>query len=175
MWARRRRPGRRGAAVPALRLHVPARGATTKEEALALAPTRPGWSAPTRSLLHPDPYPSRRGLVRGPARRRPSAGWPRCDPALPTVLVNHFPLVREPTRVLRYPEFAQWCGTDRTADWHAPVPRGRRGLRPPAHPADHLARRGPLRGGLARLPARVAGPVPAAPRLPPPVSGPAAR
>jgi hypothetical protein len=34
------------------------------------------------------------------------------------VLVNHFPLVREPTRVLRYPEFAQWCGTDRTADWH---------------------------------------------------------
>ena len=34
------------------------------------------------------------------------------------MLVNHYPLVREPTRVLRYPEFAQWCGTDRTADWH---------------------------------------------------------
>ena len=34
------------------------------------------------------------------------------DPALPVVLVNHFPLVREPTRVLRYPEFAQWCGTE---------------------------------------------------------------
>ena len=32
--------------------------------------------------------------------------------------MNHFPLVREPTRVLRYPEFAQWCGTTRTADWH---------------------------------------------------------
>ncbi|HYS33382.1 MAG TPA: metallophosphoesterase, partial [Streptosporangiaceae bacterium] len=31
--------------------------------------------------------------------------------------VNHFPLVREPTRVLRYPAFAQWCGTVRTADW----------------------------------------------------------
>jgi len=34
------------------------------------------------------------------------------------VLVNHWPLVREPTRVLRYPQFAQWCGTDLTADWH---------------------------------------------------------
>jgi hypothetical protein len=40
------------------------------------------------------------------------------DPAFPTVLVNHYPLVRDPTRVLRYPEFAQWCGTERTADWH---------------------------------------------------------
>jgi predicted phosphodiesterase len=40
------------------------------------------------------------------------------DPDLPTILVNHFPLVREPTRILRYPEFAQWCGTERTADWH---------------------------------------------------------
>ena len=37
---------------------------------------------------------------------------------LPTVLINHFPLVREPTRILRYPEFAQWCGTERTAEWH---------------------------------------------------------
>jgi hypothetical protein len=32
--------------------------------------------------------------------------------------VNHYPLIREPTRVLRYPQFAQWCGTTRTADWH---------------------------------------------------------
>lgn len=34
------------------------------------------------------------------------------------MLVNHFPLVREPTRVLRHPEFALWCGTEATADWH---------------------------------------------------------
>jgi hypothetical protein len=40
------------------------------------------------------------------------------DPALPVVFVSHYPLVREPTRVLRYPLFAQWCGTARTADWH---------------------------------------------------------
>jgi hypothetical protein len=40
------------------------------------------------------------------------------DLDLPTVLVNHFPLVRAPTRRLYRPEFAQWCGTERTADWH---------------------------------------------------------
>jgi 3',5'-cyclic AMP phosphodiesterase CpdA len=40
------------------------------------------------------------------------------DPTLPTVLVNHWPLTRLPTRVLRYPEFALWCGTEATADWH---------------------------------------------------------
>ncbi|MEU8814243.1 metallophosphoesterase [Actinoplanes sp. NPDC048796] len=68
-------------------------------------------------LLHPDPFPSRQEWCRSRVawtERRLAA----LDPALPTVLVNHYPLVREPTRVLRYPEFAQWCGTDRTADWH---------------------------------------------------------
>ncbi|WP_308425194.1 hypothetical protein [Wenjunlia tyrosinilytica] len=29
-----------------------------------------------------------------------------------------FPLVRGPTDVLRYPEFAQWCGTEPTAGGH---------------------------------------------------------
>lgn len=37
---------------------------------------------------------------------------------MPIVYVNHYPLVREPSRVLRYPEFAQWCGTVHTAIWH---------------------------------------------------------
>jgi 3',5'-cyclic AMP phosphodiesterase CpdA len=40
------------------------------------------------------------------------------DSDIPFVLVNHWPLVREPTAVLHYPEFAQWCGTELTADWH---------------------------------------------------------
>lgn len=40
------------------------------------------------------------------------------DPAEPTVLVNHWPLRREPTRVLALPDFALWCGTEQTADWH---------------------------------------------------------
>src|SRR5438270_320745 len=39
------------------------------------------------------------------------------DPGLPTILVSHCPRTREPTRVLRYPVFAQWCGTEHTADW----------------------------------------------------------
>lgn len=42
----------------------------------------------------------------------------RLDPAHPTVLINHWPLLRDPTRVLRHPDFAMWCGTDQTADWH---------------------------------------------------------
>jgi 3',5'-cyclic AMP phosphodiesterase CpdA len=67
-------------------------------------------------LLHPDPYPTRSewcwARVAQTEHRLAS-----CDPDLPTVLVNHHPLVREPTRILRHPEFAQWCGTDRTDDW----------------------------------------------------------
>lgn len=35
----------------------------------------------------------------------------------PTILVNHWPLVREPTRLLRYPDLALWCGTKHTRGW----------------------------------------------------------
>jgi hypothetical protein len=68
-------------------------------------------------LLHPDPYPSREAWceARIELTRRLLAA--RVSD-LPVVLMNHFPLVREPTRVLRYPEFAMWCGIERTADWH---------------------------------------------------------
>ena len=68
-------------------------------------------------MLHPDPYPSREAWCQA----RIDATTPRLaalDPALPTILVNHFPLTRDPTRILRYPVFAQWCGTEQTADWH---------------------------------------------------------
>jgi 3',5'-cyclic AMP phosphodiesterase CpdA len=40
------------------------------------------------------------------------------DWMVPTVLVNHFPLVRQPCEMLFYPEFSLWCGTTQTADWH---------------------------------------------------------
>lgn len=40
------------------------------------------------------------------------------DGDMPTVLVSHFPLIVELTRPLMFPEFAQWCGTVHTADWH---------------------------------------------------------
>ena len=70
-----------------------------------------------RDRLYPDPYPSREAWcwARVEATERRLADL---DPAIPSVLMNHYPLVREPTRVLRYPQFAQWCGTTRTHDWH---------------------------------------------------------
>ncbi len=68
-------------------------------------------------LLHPDPHPSREAWC---AERllETERRLDEIDPDLRTVLVNHFPLVRDPTDVLWHPEFAMWCGTERTADWH---------------------------------------------------------
>jgi 3',5'-cyclic AMP phosphodiesterase CpdA len=91
-------------------------GVASQEEALALA-YETGVVCTDEFLLHPDPYPSREAWCRA----RLAVTQERLDgvdPSLPTILVSHFPLVREPTRVLRYPQFAQWCGTDATADWH---------------------------------------------------------
>lgn len=76
-----------------------------------------GIVATDEALLHHDPYPSREAWCAARVELT-EARLAQCDPALPTVLVSHFPLHREPTRVLRHPEFAQWCGTERTADWH---------------------------------------------------------
>lgn len=91
-------------------------GTATKDEALALA-YESGVVCTDEVLLHPDPYVSRdawcEARVRETERRLTGL-----DPRLPVVMVNHYPLIREPTRVLRYPQFAQWCGTERTADWH---------------------------------------------------------
>ncbi|MEU6310059.1 metallophosphoesterase [Streptomyces sp. NPDC047014] len=91
-------------------------GAFSKEHALRLA-DEAGVVCTDEFLLHPDPYPTRDAWC----RTRLALTRDRLDalpPGLPTVLVNHFPLVRDPTRVLRYPEFALWCGTTGTADWH---------------------------------------------------------
>jgi 3',5'-cyclic AMP phosphodiesterase CpdA len=91
-------------------------GAVTKEEGLAHA-YQTGIVCTDEMLLHPDPYPSREAWCRARIEATERRLAER-DAALPVVLVNHYPLVREPTRVLRYPQFAQWCGTTRTADWH---------------------------------------------------------
>ncbi|MEX0167543.1 metallophosphoesterase family protein [Streptomyces sp. LMG1-1-1.1] len=91
-------------------------GARTKEESLRVA-HESGVVCTDEYLLHPDPYPSRDAWCRARValtEERLAA----VDPGHGTVLVNHYPLVREPTRVLRHPEFAQWCGTELTADWH---------------------------------------------------------
>jgi hypothetical protein len=68
-------------------------------------------------MLHPDPYPSREAWCQARIALTERRLAER-DPALPVVFVSHYPLVRDPTRVLHYPQFAQWCGTTRTSDWH---------------------------------------------------------
>lgn len=90
--------------------------APTKAAALALAQAA-GVVCSDEFLLHPDPYSSRAAWCHarvGHAEARLGA----LEEDMPTILVNHFPLISEPTRALWHPEFAQWCGTTRTADWH---------------------------------------------------------
>ncbi|WP_062208111.1 metallophosphoesterase [Streptomyces sp. NBRC 109706] len=91
-------------------------GTRNKREALAVAEAA-GVVCTDEYMITPDPYPDSESWC----RQRVAATEARLDAelpdGLPTVLVNHYPLVREPTRVLRYPEFALWCGTDRTQDW----------------------------------------------------------
>lgn len=90
--------------------------ATTKEQALAQA-YEAGVVCTDEMLLHPDPYPSREAWCQARVTETERRLAER-DPELSTVLVNHYPLVRDPTRVLFHPEFAQWCGTEQTAKWH---------------------------------------------------------
>ncbi|MEH0420568.1 metallophosphoesterase family protein [Streptomyces sp. B21-083] len=90
--------------------------ATTKEQALAQA-YEAGVVCTDEMLLHPDPYPSREAWCHARVAETERRLAER-DPDLPTVLVNHYPLVRDPTRVLYHPDFAQWCGTEQTAKWH---------------------------------------------------------
>jgi 3',5'-cyclic AMP phosphodiesterase CpdA len=90
--------------------------APTKEQALARAHAA-GVVCSDEFLLHADPYPSRDAWCHARVRET-EARLADCDTQAPTVLVNHFPLISELTRALWYQEFAQWCGTVLTADWH---------------------------------------------------------
>jgi 3',5'-cyclic AMP phosphodiesterase CpdA len=91
-------------------------GTQDAQEALARA-YQAGVVCTDEFLLHPDPFESREvwchDRVARSARR-----LAECEPGIPTILVNHFPLNREPTRLLYHQEFALWCGTQLTADWH---------------------------------------------------------
>jgi 3',5'-cyclic AMP phosphodiesterase CpdA len=89
--------------------------AATREEALRRA-FDAGVVCTDEFMLDPEPYPSRQDWCA--ARVRETERRLGEEAGMPTILVNHFPLVAEPTKVLRHPEFAQWCGTVRTADWH---------------------------------------------------------
>ena len=90
--------------------------APTRAEALALAEQARVVCA-DETLLDPFPYPSREAWcearVAQTAQRLDALG-----DDVQTVLINHWPLHQEPTRRLRHQEFAQWCGTTLTEDWH---------------------------------------------------------
>ncbi|MEU8032044.1 metallophosphoesterase [Streptomyces sp. NPDC049099] len=95
-------------------------GCATKAEGLAYAHGT-GIVCNDEYLLHPDPYPTRDDWCR--ARVAETERRLAALPAdLPVVPVNHYPLHRHPTEVLWYPEFAMWCGTELTADWHRRFP-----------------------------------------------------
>ncbi|WP_234392360.1 metallophosphoesterase family protein [Streptomyces sp. WM6378] len=91
-------------------------GTTTAKESLQRAYDA-GVVCTDEYLLHPDPHPGRAEWCRTRVAET-EARLAAHDPSVPLVLVNHWPLVRQPTDVLWHPEFAQWCGTELTADWH---------------------------------------------------------
>ncbi len=72
-------------------------------------------------LLHPDPYPSRAAwcAARAAAAERRLAAL---SPALPLVLINHYPLRQDLVYVPRIPRFSLWCGTRRTEGWDRRYP-----------------------------------------------------
>ncbi|MDH6113958.1 3',5'-cyclic AMP phosphodiesterase CpdA [Kitasatospora sp. MAP12-15] len=93
------------------------KGADTKQEALDIAYAA-GVVCADEQLLHPDPYPTRDDWCRARVELTEQRLTSELDGSLPAVFVNHYPLVRTPMDVLHHPEFAQWCGTELTADWH---------------------------------------------------------
>ncbi len=91
-------------------------GTSTSLQALALARER-NVVATDEFLLSPEPFPTRDAWGRArieATRTRLEA----IDPNEQTILINHWPLRREPCDALMYPEFALWCGSELTADWH---------------------------------------------------------
>ncbi|MFC7310267.1 metallophosphoesterase family protein [Streptomyces monticola] len=96
-------------------------GITSKEESLKRA-FESGVVCSDEFLLHPDPYPGRDDWCRARVEATEARLQGRSLAQPPLILVNHYPLVRQPTRILHYQEFAQWCGTDLTADWHIRFP-----------------------------------------------------
>lgn len=91
-------------------------GTTNKFAALALAREH-DVVATDEFLLSPEPFATRDAWGRDRIERTRTR-LDAIDPAERTVLVNHWPLRREPTDALMYPEFALWCGSELTHDWH---------------------------------------------------------
>jgi len=68
-------------------------------------------------LLDPAPHASREAWCAARCRWTEER-LAELDPALPTVLINHFPLREDLIHIPRAPRFTPWCGTTATADWH---------------------------------------------------------
>ncbi|WP_410627447.1 metallophosphoesterase family protein [Amycolatopsis sp. cmx-8-4] len=95
---------------------TPAAEGKSLEEALRQA-REAGVVCTDEYFLHPDPYPSRQAWC----AERLKISTERLD-AIPedhgTILMSHWPLHRHPTAPLYWPEFALWCGSTKTEDWH---------------------------------------------------------
>lgn len=91
-------------------------GAGTRDQGLEIA-RNSGVICMDEFLLHSDPFPSRETWCHARLEMTEKR-LAEIDEGSDTILVNHFPLIREPTRKLKRPAFAQWCGTERTSDWH---------------------------------------------------------
>jgi 3',5'-cyclic AMP phosphodiesterase CpdA len=92
--------------------------AATRARAIALARAA-GVGAADENRLHPDPYPS----VEAWCRDRVALSAARLASVTgPMVVVSHWPLLRAPVTALRHPEYAPWCGTELTAEWHRSFP-----------------------------------------------------
>ncbi|MBT0567859.1 metallophosphoesterase [Williamsia sp. CHRR-6] len=91
-------------------------GTTSKMAALAVAREN-NVVATDEFLLSPEPFGTRDAWCRDRISRT-RARLDALDPVEKTILINHWPLRREPTDTLMYPEFALWCGSELTADWH---------------------------------------------------------
>ena len=92
-------------------------GVSTTKEGLAYA-HETGVVCSDEYLLFPDPYPSREAWCHARVAETERRLDEELTPDATVVFLNHYPLVREPTQIMWYPQFAQWCGTARTADWH---------------------------------------------------------
>lgn len=68
-----------------------------------------------RFLLH-EPFPSRDAWCADRVAR--TEARLAAAPALPKVLINHWPLRRDLVRLARVPRYSPWCGTQLTREWH---------------------------------------------------------
>ena len=92
-----------------LRRHVPARGHHDDAVGAGAGPrTQRGGHRRVPAVPGTVPDAGRVDPMRG--SRPPGCGWRRSIERR-KVLINHWPLRREPTDVLMYPEFALWCGS----------------------------------------------------------------